>query len=276
MTSTIPFSRPFITGAEAAYLAQAMADGGKLCGDGPFTARCQIALTRLCASPVALLTHSCTAALEMAALLLELDRGDEIVMPSFTFVSTANAFALRGAVPVFVDIEPHTLNLDPAAVAAAITPRTRAIVAMHYAGVGCDMQALGALAQQHGLVLVEDAAQAIGARRAGRPLGGIGDLGALSFHDTKNIVCGEGGALLVNRPELARRAEVLREKGTDRSRFLRGEVDKYSWQDIGSSFLPSDLLAAFLLAQLEREQSINAHRYALWQRYDELLRPLEA
>jgi dTDP-4-amino-4,6-dideoxygalactose transaminase len=274
--NSIPFSRPHLTGAEQSYLSQAMAGGAKLCGDGPFTLRCQAELKRLCGCAHALLTHSCTAALEMAALLLDLGPGDEVIMPSFTFVSTANAFAMRGAVPVFVDIDRGTLNIDPGAIEAAITARTRAVVVVHYAGVGCDMDAIGAIARHHGLAVVEDAAQAIGASRGGRALGGIGDLGALSFHDTKNVICGEGGALLVRRGDLAQRAEILREKGTDRSRFLRGEVDKYSWQDIGSSYLPSDLLAAFLLAQIEHLEPITTARRAIWQRYHTLLEPLDA
>ena len=275
MTSPIPFHRPHLTGQEQAYIAQALSRS-HWSGDGDFTRRCHQQLVGLTGSAKALLTHSCTAALEMSALLLDLQPGDEVILPSFTFVSTANAFALRGAVPVFVDIEPHTMNIDPKAVEAAITPRTRAIVAVHYAGVGCDMDALLALAQRHDLALVEDAAQAICARRGGRALGAIGDLGTLSFHDTKNIVCGEGGALLVNRPDLSVRAEILREKGTDRSRFLRGQVDKYTWQDIGSSFLPSDLLAAMLLAQLEGAGPITLARVAAWDRYHALLAPLQA
>ncbi len=270
----IPFNRPHLTGNEAGFIADALA-GGKLAGDGPFTRRCREQLLALIGCRESLLTHSCTAALEMCALLLDLHAGDEVVMPSFTFVSTANAFALRGAKPVFVDVQADTLNIDPDAIEAAITPRTRAIVVVHYAGVGCDMAAIGAIAARHGLPVVEDAAQAIMASRDGRPLGSFGDLAALSFHDTKNIVCGEGGALLINREAFVRRAEILREKGTDRSRFLRGQVDKYTWQDIGSSFLPSDILAAFLHAQLEAAQSITAARVAIWERYHELLQGLE-
>jgi dTDP-4-amino-4,6-dideoxygalactose transaminase len=271
----IPFNRPHLTGNETRFMAEAMASG-KLAGDGPFTRRCREQLLGLIGCRESLLTHSCTAALEMCALLLELQPGDEVVMPSFTFVSTANAFALRGALPVFVDVQPDTLNIDPAAVEAAITSRTRAIVAVHYAGVGCDMAAIGAIAARHGLPVVEDAAQAIMASRDGRPLGAFGDLAALSFHDTKNVVCGEGGALLINRAEFVRRAEVLREKGTDRSSFLRGQIDKYTWQDVGSSFLPSDILAAFLHAQLDAAQEITTMRVAIWERYHELLQGLEA
>ncbi len=272
---TIPFNRPYLTGAESRYIAESLASG-KLAGDGPFTRRCRSALVEMFASRDALLTHSGTAALEMCALLLDLQPGDEVIMPSFTFVSTANAFVLRGAVPVFVDVSPETLNIDPAAIEAAITQRTRAIVVVHYAGVGCEMEAIGALAARHGLAVVEDAAQAILASRNGRPLGAFGDFSAVSFHDTKNITCGEGGALLINRADSLLRAEILREKGTDRSRFLRGQVDKYTWQDIGSSFLPSDLLAAFLCAQLEAAQDITARRLAMWERYHALLAPLEA
>ncbi len=271
----IPFNRPYLTGTENRYLTEALASG-KLAGDGPFTARCRQALAPMCGSRDALLTHSGTAALEMCALLLDLQPGDEVIMPSFTFVSTANAFVLRGAVPVFVDCSPQTLNIDPAAIEAAIGERTRAIVVVHYAGVGCDMEAIGAIAARHGLAVVEDAAQAIMASRNGRALGSFGDFGAVSFHDTKNITCGEGGALLINRADSISRAEILREKGTDRSRFLRGQVDKYTWQDVGSSFLMSDVLAAFLCAQLEAAQDITARRLELWQRYHALLAPLES
>ncbi len=273
--TTIPFNRVYLTGRESTYLTESLA-GSKLSGDGPFTRRCSELLRRMTTSPQILLTHSCTAALEMSALLLELRPGDEVIMPSFTFVSTANAMALRGAVPVFVDVRADTLNIDASAIEAAITPRTRAIVMVHYAGVGCDLDEILGIARRHGLAVIEDAAQAIGATRAGRVLGSVGDLGALSFHDTKNVICGEGGALLVNRADLAHRAEVLREKGTDRSRFMRGEVDKYTWQDVGSSFLPSELLAAFLLAQLEATVDINEMRRGAWQRYHERLAPLEA
>jgi dTDP-4-amino-4,6-dideoxygalactose transaminase len=273
--ASIPFNRIHLTGRESFYIAEALA-GSKLSGDGPFTHRCSEWLRRTTGSAQVLLTHSCTAALEMCALLLELRPGDEVIMPSFTFVSTANAMALRGAVPVFVDVRADTLNIDPAAIEAAITPRTRAIVMVHYAGVGCDLDEILAIARRHRLAVIEDAAQAIGATRGGRVLGSVGDLGAVSFHDTKNVICGEGGALLVNRADLAHRAEVLREKGTDRSRFMRGEVDKYTWQDVGSSFLPSELLAAFLLAQLEASGEITDARRAAWARYHEQLAPLEA
>jgi dTDP-4-amino-4,6-dideoxygalactose transaminase len=224
----------------------------------------------------ALLTHSCTAALEMAALLCDLVPGDEVIMPSFTFVSTANAVALRGAVPVFVDIDPATLNLDPDAVARAITSRTRAIFAVHYAGFPADMDRLAEIARDHGLMLVEDAAQALGSTWRGRPAGALGDMAAFSFHETKNIVSGEGGALTLMRPDLIERAEIIREKGTDRSRFLRGQVDKYTWVDLGSSFLPGELIAAFLAAQLGQADTIRAHRLALFDRYFAAFTDLEA
>ena len=264
----IPFNKPHMTGRELAYIAQAHGLG-HLAGNGEFTRRCHAWLEAQTGCGRALLTHSCTAALEMGALLLDLQPGDEVIMPSYTFVSTANAFVLRGAVPVFVDIRPDTLNLDETQIEAAITPRTRAIVAVHYAGVGCEMDAILALAQRHGLRVIEDAAQALGARYRGRPLGSLGDAAALSFHETKNIIAGEGGALLVNAPEWSDRAEVMREKGTNRAQFFRGQVDKYTWVDVGSSFLPSELIAAFLLAQFEAAQAITAARLALWQRYHE-------
>lgn len=272
--ATIPFNRPYLTGAEQAYITQALASE-KLSGDGAFTAECRRELVALTGSLDVLLTPSCTAALEMAALLLDIQAGDEVIMPSFTFVSTANAFVMRGAVPVFVDICPRTLNINPGAIEAAISARTRAIVVVHYAGVGADMAAIMALARRHGLMVVEDAAQAICATRGGQALGSIGDLGALSFHDTKNVMCGEGGALLINRLGMVHRAEILREKGTDRSRFLRGDVDKYTWQDYGSSFLPSELQMALLLAQLQAAASITQRRLALWNRYHALLAPLQ-
>lgn len=271
----IPLGWPALTGREIAYIGEALA-AGRLSGDGPFTRRCHEWLERRLAAPRVLLTHSCTAALEMAALLLDLEPGDEIIMPSFTFVSTANAFVLRGAVPVFVDIRPDTLNLDETLVEAAITPRTRAIVPVHYAGVACEMDELLRIARRHDLKVVEDAAQALGASYKGQPLGSIGDFGAFSFHETKNIVSGEGGALAVNGDRgTALRAEIIREKGTDRSRFLRGEVDKYTWQDVGSSYLPSELVAAFLFAQLEQVDDINGRRLGAWQRYHDALEDAE-
>jgi dTDP-4-amino-4,6-dideoxygalactose transaminase len=271
----IPFNRPYMTGKEPGYIAQCHANG-RLAGDGPFTKRCHAWIEGRTGSAKALLTHSCTAALEMAALLLDIGEGDEVIMPSFTFVSTANAFVLRGGVPVFVDIRPDTLNLDESLIEAAITPRTRAIVPVHYAGVACEMEAIVRIARRHGLRIVEDAAQGVMARYAGRALGAIGDLGCYSFHETKNVISGEGGALLVNDPALVERAEVIREKGTDRSRFFRGQVDKYTWQDLGSSFLPGEMVAAFLWAQLEEADRITARRLERWRRYHELLAPLES
>ncbi len=271
----IPFNEPYMTGKELYYIAQAKF-GSMLAGDGPFTKRCHAWLEGKTGSSKALLTHSCTAALEMSALLLDIQSGDEIIMPSYTFVSTANAFVLRGAVPVFVDIREDTLNLDERLIEAAITPRTRAIVPVHYAGVGCEMDAIMDIACRHGLRVVEDAAQGVMARYKGRALGSFGDLGAYSFHETKNVISGEGGALLVNDPALALRAEIVREKGTDRSRFFRGEVDKYTWQEVGSSFLPGELIAAFLWAQLEEAENITRKRLGLWQHYHEALADLEA
>jgi len=262
----IPFNKPFMAGGELTNIADAHRLG-HLSGDGPFTRECHQELQRICGVPKALLTHSCTAALEMAALLLDLKPGDEVIMPSYTFVSTANAFVLRGAVPVFVDIRPDTLNLDEAKVEAAITPKTRAICVVHYAGVACEMDEILAIAARHGLKVVEDAAQGIYSSYRGKPLGGIGDYGALSFHETKNVISGEGGALLVRDPANAERAEILREKGTNRSRFLRGQVDKYTWVDVGSSYLPSELLAAFLHAQLQQGEEITRRRLAIWDRY---------
>lgn len=274
MTEKIPFNRPFMTGKELYYIAEAKF-GNMLAGDGLFTKRCHEWLEHESGCDKALLTHSCTAALEMAALLLDIEPGDEVIMPSYTFVSTANAFVLRGGVPVFVDIREDTLNLDECLIEAAITPRTRAIVPVHYAGVACEMDTIMAIAKRHGLKVVEDAAQGVMASYKGRVLGSIGDLGAYSFHETKNVISGEGGALLVNDASLAMRAEVIREKGTDRSRFFRGEVDKYTWQEVGSSFLPGELIAAFLWAQLEEAERITEQRLAIWKRYHELLEPVE-
>lgn len=274
MTDKIQFNRPFMTGKELYYIAEAKF-GNMLAGDGPFTKRCHEWLEHKSGCARALLTHSCTAALEMAAMLLDIKPGDEIIMPSYTFVSTANAFVLRGGVPVFVDIREDTLNLDERQIELAITPRTRAIVPVHYAGVACDMDSIIGVARRHNLKVVEDAAQGVMASYKGRALGSIGDLGTYSFHETKNVISGEGGALLVNDLDLVLRAEIIREKGTDRSRFFRGEVDKYTWQDVGSSFLPGELIAAFLWAQLEEAERITKHRLTIWQRYHELLEPLE-
>ncbi|WP_342051786.1 MULTISPECIES: dTDP-4-amino-4,6-dideoxygalactose transaminase [unclassified Cupriavidus] len=271
----IAFNRPYVTGKEFTYIEQVERDF-KLAGDGTFTRRCHEWIEASTGCKKALLTHSCTAALEMTALLLDIKPGDEIIMPSYTFVSTANAFVLRGGVPVFVDIREDTLNLDERLIEAAITPRTRAIVPVHYAGVGCEMDTILDIAARHGLRVVEDAAQGVMASYKGRMLGAIGDLGAFSFHETKNVISGEGGALLVNDPKLALRAEVIREKGTDRSRFFRGEVDKYTWQDVGSSFLPGELIAAFLWAQLEQAEAITRKRLDIWDRYHAMVAPLEA
>lgn len=262
----IPFNRAALVGRERAYMDEALA-GGHISGDGPFTKRCERLLEGVLGAPRVLLTTSCTHALEIAALLLGLEPGDEVILPSFTFVSTANAFALHGAKPVFVDVREDTLNLDEKKLAAAIGPRTRAIVPVHYAGIGCEMGEILRLARGRSLRVVEDAAHGLFGARAGRPLGTSGDLATLSFHETKNVTCGEGGALVLNDPALVERAEILREKGTDRSRFFRGQVDKYTWVDTGSSFVLSDLLAAFLCAQLEERARIQARRRAIYERY---------
>jgi TDP-4-keto-6-deoxy-D-glucose transaminase len=270
----VPFNKPYMTGRELWLISQAHAKG-HLSGDGAFTRQCHEWLEARTGCSKALLTHSCTGALEMAALLLDLRPGDEVIMPSFTFVSTANAFVLRGAVPVFVDIRPDTLNLDERLVEAAITSRTKAICVVHYAGVACEMDAIMEIADRHGLAVVEDAAQGIFSTYKGRQLGSIGAFGALSFHETKNIISGEGGALLVNSGQHVERAEVIREKGTNRSKFFRGQVDKYTWVDIGSSYLPCEIIAAFLVAQLEEADDINRRRMAIWERYDAWAAPLE-
>lgn len=249
---------------------------GQLSGDGHYTRQCNAAIQRITASQRALITHSCSAALEMAAILCDLGPGDEVILPSFTFVSTANAIVMRGATPVFVDVDARTLNIDPVAVEAAVTPRTRAIFAVHYAGFPADMDALRQIAEPRGLLLVEDAAQALGSTYKGRAAGSLGDLGAFSFHETKNVISGEGGALTINRPELVQRAEIIREKGTDRSRFLRGEVDKYTWVDVGSSYLPGELVASYLFAQLQMEPVIRRRRLAIFDHYMQALAPLAA
>jgi dTDP-4-amino-4,6-dideoxygalactose transaminase len=271
----IPFNQPYMTGKELYYIAEAKF-GNMLAGDGSFTNRCHQWIEDKTGCNKALLTHSCTAALELMALLLNIQPGDEVIMPSFTFVSTANAFVLRGGVPVFVDIREDTLNIDERLIEAAITPRTKAIVPVHYAGVSCEMDTILDIARRHGLKVVEDAAQGVMSSYKGRALGSIGDLGAFSFHETKNVISGEGGALLVNDPELVLRAEIIREKGTDRSRFFRGEIDKYTWQEVGSSYLPGELTAAFLWAQLEEAQTITAKRMTSWERYHDALASLEA
>jgi dTDP-4-amino-4,6-dideoxygalactose transaminase len=270
----IKFNQPYMTGRELWLISQAHANG-HLSGDGSFTKHCNRWLESTIGCEKALLTHSCTAALEMAALLLDLEPGDEVIMPSFTFVSTANAFVLRGAVPVFVDIRPDTLNMDEALIEAAITPRTKAICVVHYAGVACEMDAICAIAARHGLKVIEDAAQGIFSTYKGKPLGGIGALGALSFHETKNVISGEGGALLVNDPGMVERAEIIREKGTNRSKFFRGQVDKYTWVDVGSSYLPGEIVAAFLAAQLDEANEITRRRLAIWDRYHAWAKPYE-
>ncbi|HUR86567.1 MAG TPA: dTDP-4-amino-4,6-dideoxygalactose transaminase [Solirubrobacteraceae bacterium] len=270
----VPFNVPHLTGRELAYVQAAIA-ARRFAGNGPFGDRCAAWLRETTRAEAALLVHSATAALEMAALLCEVQAGDEVLMPSYTFVSTANAFVLRGAVPVFCEIRADTLNLDEDGLEAAITPRTRAIVAVHYGGVACEMDAILALAERHGLRVIEDAAQGLAATYRDRPLGSIGDAAALSFHESKNVMSGEGGALLVNDAAWAQRAEILQEKGTDRRSFFRGEVAEYTWRDVGSSYLLGELPAAFLLAQLEDTDRITADRLASWDRYHERLAPLE-
>lgn len=272
--ANIPFNKPYMTGKELWNIAQAHANSS-LAGDGAFTKRCHAWLEHEIGCHRALLTHSCTAALEMAAILAGIGPGDEVIMPSYTFVSTANAFVLRGGVPVFVDIRPDTLNIDETRIEAAITPRTKAIVPVHYAGVACEMDAIMEIAERHGLIIIEDAAHALMSRYKGRPLGSIGHLAAVSFHETKNIISGEGGALLVNDERFAAQAEIVREKGTDRSRFFRGEVDKYTWVEMGSSYLPGELIAAFLMAQMDEAGEITSRRLRIWERYHAALEAKE-
>ena len=262
----IPFNRPTIVGKELYYISEAIHNGYSA-GDAAFTKRCHRLLEETIGVEKALLTTSCTDALEMAAILLDIQPGDEVIVPSFTFVSTPNAFVLRGAHPVFADIRPDTLNMDERQVERLITPRTRAIVPVHYAGVGCEMDVLAALAEKYGLEIVEDNAHGLYGKYRGRYLGTFGAFATQSFHETKNFSCGEGGALLINDPRYTERAEIIREKGTNRSRYFRGQVDKYSWVDIGSSFLPSDMTAAFLYAQLEAREEIQARRAAIWKNY---------
>lgn len=266
----IPFNKPYLTGQEHAYMADAVKNG-HISGDGIFTKRCHKLLEELLNIPRTLLTTSCTHALEMAAILLDIKPGDEVIVPAFTFVSTVNAFVLRGAKPVFCDIRPDTLNMNEALLPSLVTTRTKAIVPVHYGGVACEMDGIMALAEGRGIAVVEDNAHGLFGRYRGRNLGTFGCLATQSFHETKNIHCGEGGALIINDPALIERAEIIREKGTDRSRFFRGQVDKYSWVDIGSSYLPSDLLAAFLLAQLESAEKIQAKRRLIWEFYDQHL-----
>ncbi len=273
MPIQIPFNKPCIAGAELSYVSQAIS-GGHASGDGPFTRRAQQMLEQSFGARRVLLTGSCTAALEIAALLCDLGPGDEVILPSYTFVSTANAFVLRGATPVFVDIRPDTLNIDERLIEAAVTPRTRAIFPVHYAGVACEMDEIMAIARRHKLLVVEDAAQGVFAKYKGRWLGTIGHLGCYSFHETKNFSCGEGGALVINHPGLEQRAEILREKGTNRSQFLRGQVDRYTWVDAGSSYAPSDMLAAFLTGQLEHMEKITRRRGQIYDAYAERLAPL--
>ncbi len=269
-----PFNRPYTVGSELEYVEEALGHG-QLSGNGQITRRCAAWLEERCGSSRVLLTHSCTGALEMAALLAEVGEGDEVVMPSFTFPSTANAFVLRGATPVFVDVTEDTLNLDCEQLEDAVGPRTRAIAPVHYSGVACEMDTICAVAEQAGAMVIEDAAQGVLATYKDRPLGSIGALGTLSFHETKTLSSGEGGALLVNDPELVDRAEVLLEKGTDRTRFFRGEIDKYTWLDVGSSFLMSEVTAAFLYAQFEVAPEIVSKRVATWERYHQGLAGLE-
>jgi len=262
----IPYNRPCFEGKELVYIAKAI-DSCHISGDGLFTERCQSLLQDLLAVPRVLLTTSCTHALEMAALLLDLQPGDEVIVPSFTFVSTANAFALHGGRPAFVDVRPDTLNLDENLLEALVTPRTRAIVPVHYAGIACEMDTILSIAERHGISVIEDNAHGFLGRYKGRYLGTLGSMAAQSFHETKNVMCGEGGALLLNDPAYILRAEIVRQKGTDRSRFLRGEVDKYTWVDVGSSYAPADILAAFLYAQLEARDHIQEHRRVIWTAY---------
>jgi len=270
----VPFNRPHITGREFDYIREAIGRA-HLASDGQFSRRCEQWLADAVGCRRALLTQSCTVALEMAALLAGIQPGDEVIMPSFTFVSTANAFVLRGGVPVFVDIRPDTLNIDESQIGAAITDRTRAIVPVHYAGVACEMDAIMAIADAHALAVIEDAAQALGSTYRGTPLGRFGGLAATSFHETKNVISGEGGALFVNDPGYVDRAEIIREKGTDRRRFSRGEVDKYTWIDVGSSFAPSELTAAFLWAQMEHAETIRQERLSIWRWYREAFAAFE-
>ena len=271
----INFNKPFIIENELKYIDDAINNKGILRGDGVYTKKCHDFLENKLNCTKALLTHSCTAALEIAALLLDCKEGDEIIMPSYTFVSTANAFVLRGAVPVFVDIRPDTLNIDENLIKQAITDRTKAICVVHYAGVACEMDKIMAIAAEYNLAVVEDAAQALGSFYKGKPLGTIGDIGCFSFHETKNIISGEGGAVIINNEKYTERAEIIREKGTNRSKFFRGQVDKYTWVDIGSSYLPSDMIAAFLYSQLENVDKINKKRLSIWNKYNDFFKQFD-
>ncbi|MBN1292891.1 MAG: dTDP-4-amino-4,6-dideoxygalactose transaminase [Candidatus Latescibacteria bacterium] len=270
----IPFNKPFIIGNELENISKAVKENLHLSGNGPYTRSCQSWLEKQLNCRKALLTHSCTGALEMAAILADLKPGDEVIMPSFTFVSTANAFVLRGAVPVFVDIRPDTLNIDETLIESAITPKTRVIVPVHYAGMGCEMCVIQSVADRYNLFVIEDAAQGLLSTYKGKYLGAMGHLGCLSFHETKNIICGEGGALLINDESMIERAEIIWEKGTNRSLYFRGDIDKYSWVDLGSSFLPGEINAAFLWAQLEHANEIIRKRCLLFDYYASLLKPL--
>ena len=262
----VDFNRPITVGNEFEYMRQAV-DNAHISGDGPFTKKCHAFLENALGVTKVLLTTSCTHALDMSAILLDIQPGDEVIIPDFTFVSTVNAFVLRGAIPVFVDVRPDTLNLDESKLEAAITPRTRVIVPVHYAGVGCKMDAIMDIANSHKVIVVEDNAHGLFGKYGNKYLGTFGSMASQSFHETKNFSCGEGGALLINDPLLTERAEIIREKGTNRSRFFRGQVDKYTWVDIGSSYLPSDMLAAFLYAQFEQRENIQSHRRRVWEIY---------
>lgn len=274
MTNPIPFNKPFIAGKEMYYMAQAVL-GGHSAGDGPFTQKCQKLIEEKLGTRKCLLTQSCAAALDMAAMLCDVGPGDEVIMPSFAFVSVANAFCMRGAIPVFIDIRPDTLNIDESKIEYALTDRTKAIVTPHYAGQGCKMEVILDIAHRHNLIVVEDVSNGFGSQYNKQYLGAIGDLGVLSFHETNNIICGEGGALLINNERYVEKAEIIREKGTNRKKFFRGEVDKYSWVNIGSSYLPSDIIAAFLYAQLELAEKIITARCRLFELYIQGLRELE-
>ena len=275
MNKLIRFNKPFFTPLDNSFFENVNQMQASLCGDGKYTSKVHNWLEKNCQCKKALLTHSCTAALEMCAILLNIKKGDEVLMPSYTFVSTANAVVLRGGIPRFVDIRMDTLNIDEGLIEKAINKKTKAIFPVHYAGISCEMDKINALAKRNNLFVVEDAAQAILSTYRDKPLGSLGDLGAFSFHETKNIICGEGGALIINNEKFINRAEIIREKGTNRSLFLRGSVDKYSWCDIGSSYLPSDLISAFLLKQLNIGKTITNERLLIWERYHFMLKPLE-
>ena len=271
----ITFNRPFIIGNELDYIRQAV-EASQLSGNGIFTQKCHAWICDTFGATKALLTHSCTAALEMAAILADISPGDEVILPAYTFVSTANAFVLRGAIPIWCDIRPDTLNIDETRIESLITPRTKAIIPVHYAGVSCEMDTIMEIAARHNLLVIEDAAQGVNATYKGRFLGTIGHLGCYSFHETKNLISGEGGALVINDPRFNERADIIWQKGTNRAAYHRGEVDKYTWVDLGSSYLPSELVSAFLYAQLEQADRINATRLAHWQQYSQNLQPLAA